>query len=91
MSHLTEDEQARVNRTLRWTSRMAAKYGGTCYEKNGKTWDWGQALCRECYGPDWMKEIERLEIETPTWENLGRAKRWEEGDLPEWFDKKESC
>lgn len=80
MKYLTIDEQKRVQAVLAWTDRMARKYGGTVYEKNGKTWDWGQALCRECYGPDWMKKVP----ETPTWEDIVRAKKWEDGEIPNW-------
>ena len=77
---LTFDEKARVQWILNWTVRMALKHGGTVYEKGGKTWDWGQALCRECYGEDWMDVVP----ETPTWDDIARAKRWEDGDVPEW-------
>jgi len=81
---LTVDERRRVRWVLDWTERMAKKYGGTVYEKNGKTWDWGQALCRECYGVDWMNKVP----ETPTWEDVARAKKWEEDEIPSWVDTK---
>lgn len=59
---------------------MAKKYDGTVREKNGKTWDWGQALARECYGPDWNS----LVPETPTWNDIEKAKKWENGEIPDW-------
>ena len=85
---LPVEEQRRVNWVVDWTSRMAEKYGGVVYDKSGKVWDWGQALCRECYGKDWNSEIMRLGIETPSWEDIDRAKRWENGELPSWFTSK---
>ena len=65
-----------------WIGRMTQKYGATVYEKNGKWWDWGQALCRECYGEEWNK----LNLIDPTMEDVRRAKAWEDGDIPEWVD-----
>ena len=68
MSVLSEDEKRRVNWVLYWMGRMAKKYGGIVYDKEtGEIWDWGQALCRECYGKDWNNEIERLNVQTPSW------------------------
>ena len=86
--NLPLEEQQRVNWVVDWTGRMARRYGGTVYDKSGKTWDWGQALCRECYGEDWNNEISRLGIETPSWEDINRARRWENGELPDWFINK---
>jgi len=85
MDNLSVEEQKRINWVLDWTDRMARRYGGTVYDKKGLRWDWGQALCRECYGEDWNNEIDRLNIQTPSLEDIDRAKRWEEGELPEWF------
>jgi len=76
-----------------WTGRMARKYGGTVYDKEtGKTWDWGQALAREMYGPNWnndpdfLEESEKDPHEPCNREVVERAKRWEAGDFPEWVD-----
>lgn len=85
ISDLPREEEELVHWVLDWIDRMAKHYGGTVYDKNGKRWDWGQALCRECYGEDWNTEIGRLNVQTPSPEDIDRAKRWEEGELPEWF------
>lgn len=81
---LPEDERKRVYWVLDWISRMAQKHGGTVHEKGGKNWDWGQALCRECYGSDWNKVIDEQNITTPSWEDIARAKKWEDGETPPW-------
>lgn len=88
--HLPPDEQKRVRWVMEWIHRMVQRYGGTVYEKETlRTWDWGQALCRECYGPDWNNVISERGIETPSWEDIGRAQRWEDGELPDWFANEE--
>ena len=83
---LTLDERKRVDACLDWIYKMADKYGGICYEKNGKSWDWGQALCRLCYGADWQNYIVKNDITTPSWDDLEKGQRWFEGETPEWFD-----
>ena len=89
IDNLSPDGRERVEWVLCWISRMTKKYGGTVIDKEtGKTWDWGQALCRECYGIDWNNIIAEQGIETPTWEDIARAKRWEEGEVPKWFGNK---
>lgn len=80
--NLTSDEQKRVRWVLDWIERMARKHGGTVYEKNGESWDWGQALCRECYGEDWMEKVPA----TPTWDDIAQGRRWENGEIPDWVD-----
>ena len=85
MSDITLEERWQVSWLLDWMGRMARRYGRTVYDRDGKIWDWGQALCRECYGTDWIDIIKERNIESPTWEDIDRAKRWEEGDLPAWF------
>lgn len=73
---------------VEWTSRMAKKYGGIVYDKEmGKTWDWGQALAREMYGPEWNKNSDfekEDEQDSPNPETVERAKRWEAGEHPKW-------
>ena len=70
---------------------MAKKYGGTVYDVEGKSWDWGQALCRETYGVDWMQDPEfnyneeTITPEMPAPERLYQnAKLWEFGNHPSW-------
>jgi len=76
---------------IKWTSRMCKIYGGTCYEKNGKIWDWGQAACREIVGPDWSNKnnLKFYLIEERGY-LLDTQKQklidWENGIYPEWFN-----
>ena len=64
-----------------WVERMSAKHGGTVIDAtSGKALDWGQALCREFYGPDWAKLVE----DDPTAAEVVRAQAWENGDWPDW-------
>lgn len=84
IQNLPLDEQDRIVWVIEWIKRMGRRYDGIVYEKNGKTWDWGQALCRECYGPDWSNIIG----ESPTQDDIERARRWEAGDIPKWVDKR---
>jgi hypothetical protein len=77
---------------INWVNKMALKYGGTVYEKDGKQWDWGQALCRETYGRDWMNSEEfnaneEIPPEEPAPERfVSDAQKWEKGIHPEWVD-----
>ena len=83
IQNLPIDEQTRVYWVIDWIARMGQKYDGIVYEKTGKKWDWGQALCRECYGPDWNDIVP----ESPSWEDIERAKRWETGEIPDWVNQ----
>jgi len=87
MSKVTElgiDERKRVQIVIDWIGRMAREYGGSVYEKNiYYAWDWGQALCRECYGSSWNDVVP----ETPTWNDVSRAISWENGEWPDWVDQ----
>lgn len=70
-----------------WTNRMASKHGGTVYDKNGQTWDWGQAICRDAYGSDWMNS-DKFKIandaEVPPAEMIYTCVSWEAGSVPHW-------
>lgn len=74
-----------------WTMRMANKYGGIVRDKEGFTWDWGQALMREMYGTEWMVhpafnfENEKNANEPLNQEVVNRAIKWEQGDFPDWW------
>jgi len=71
-----------------WINRMAEAHGGTVsvhpdFDASDVVrsfgYDWGQALCREQYGADpstWPAD--------PADDDIARARRWENGDWPEW-------
>lgn len=68
---------------IEWIERMQKKHGSVVYEKNRyQWWDWGQALCREQYGENWNDVVPS----DPTWDDVRRAKEWENGDIPKWVD-----
>lgn len=73
-----------------WTSAMTKKHGATVVDKSGKRWDWGQALCRQLHGEDWMNhpEFQRLnDAEVAPQYVLDECKRWAETDKqPEWVE-----
>jgi len=68
---------------------MAQLYGGIVWEGN-EFMDWGQAICREMYGPAWMnsneyRTVNELEETDPVPDEvIERCKRWEAGEWPEW-------
>ena len=75
-----------------WVVRMGRKFGGTVWERGGKDWDWGQALCRDVYGPDWSKSAafkadDGLSVPPPAL--VEAARRWEAGQWPTWAHKPE--
>lgn len=63
-----------------WTEFMAVTYGGIVKDQAGHVYDWGQALAREQYGPDWLNKVP----DSPTDEDVLRAQTWKEGDWPDW-------
>lgn len=75
-----------------WTGLMAKLHGGTVHDtQKHKIWDWGQALCRELYGFDWMnseefKRVNDIPSEEPAPANIIQAARkWQERDgWPKW-------
>ena len=68
---------------IKWIGRMARKYGATVWDKDGRWWDWGQALCREQYGREWMKTVP----DEPTDDDVLRAFQWEKKNIPSWVDQ----
>ncbi|MCJ7638882.1 MAG: hypothetical protein MUO70_03185 [Euryarchaeota archaeon] len=66
-----------------WIDRMAWRWGGTVYDKDGTSHDWGQALCIEMYGSyvgdNWPDD--------PSLDDIKRAQRWEAGEWPDWVDR----
>ena len=73
-----------------WIDRMATRYGGIVYDLElGRSWDWGQALCRQVYGPDWMHNSEYLANgDDPSYEAVEAAREWEAGSWPEWAERR---
>lgn len=74
-----------------WIERMGIKHGKVVYDKRTfKPLDWGQALCRELYGHDWMNSPayqaasygEHGQPAPP--QALQRAYSWEAGQWPAW-------
>ena len=84
---------------INWVGIMADRYGtGSCWEKEtnelcAKEWDWGQALMRLAYGPEWMSNLEfqicnDILPEDPAPKDvIMLAQEWEKGKDPEWFDR----
>jgi hypothetical protein len=74
----------------KWGKRMANRYDGVVWDNElERRWDWGQALCRELYGPDWMNSEEFKadnEATYPSEEIMQRAFDWEKDIWPEWAE-----
>jgi hypothetical protein len=73
-----------INGILEWVNRMNLAHGNTIKDKDGNEYDWGQALCRECYGEDWSNYMVENNIRYPEQKELDRAIKWENGEIPEW-------
>jgi hypothetical protein len=77
---------------IKLTDMVGRKRGGSIFDfTTNKTWDSGQAICREAYGPDWMnnpefKEANDAEIAPQSY--LDAAKRILE-NMPDWAIEKE--
>lgn len=70
--------------------KMVKKYDGVVYAKDGKRYDWGQALCRARYGENWKNDPEYLqenESSEPFPETINLAKEWLKGNVPDWVDQ----
>lgn len=70
-----------------WITRMNRRYGSAWVHdttQDHKAMDWGQALCREQYGPNWENHPDFGDDPSPA--DVERAKAWEAGDWPEWVD-----
>ena len=73
-----------VDWVIDWIERMMERYGPFVWGKDGRWYDWGQALARERYGENWMETVP----DAPSWEDVERAKRWEAGEFPDWVDRR---
>lgn len=67
-----------------WCGRMTEKFGPVVTGREGEYLDWGQALARSRFGEDWVKEVRKEENFAPDNEAVEIAKRWENGEWPEW-------
>lgn len=74
------NEERRIQWVIDWVNRMACKYGGTVHDNKGNRYDWGQALARESYGPNWAE----LVPDSPTYRDITIAKQWEHGRVVDW-------
>jgi|APSaa5957512535_1039671.scaffolds.fasta_scaffold84117_3 hypothetical protein len=72
---------------VNWAKRMTELYGDTVVSKDGTSYDWGQALCRERFGVNWEDHMVTHNIAIPTRDDLGRALEWEEGEIPDWVNQ----
>lgn len=71
----------RTHMMLELIDQLAKKYGPQVYDQTaGRTWDWGQAVCREAYGPRWAHEAIPV---TPTERDIEVAQAML-GTLPAW-------
>jgi len=44
---------------VHWVARQANRYGGVVSDcETGRTMDWGQAIAREAFGPQWWNSPE---------------------------------
>lgn len=74
-----------------WVVKMAVLHGGIVHEGN-KELDWGQALCRELYGEDWMRNPEYIELDNISINDpipnyvIARAEQWMNGENPAWAE-----
>lgn len=68
-----------------WVGRMAPRFGGILHDASGQRYDWGQALAREQYGPDWETRVP----DAPTDADVQRARDWEAGHWPDWVVREE--
>ena len=84
LSNLTQEQQSNIRFVLEWVNRMSERFGSTIQDMSGNEYDWGQALCRECYGDHWDDFMKKHNVTMPGAEAVEIAKRWEDGEIPEW-------
>lgn len=71
---------------IEWIGRMTTQFGPNVLDmETGRVWDWGQALCRAQYGPDWSTRRDLPDEPTDTAVSI--ARQWEGGAWPEWADR----
>ncbi len=78
---MNAEQEAATEAVIDWIGRMTARFGPSVFDHDlGRQWDWGQALCREQYGPGWTT----LAPTEPTLESVRIAADWEAGRWPTW-------
>jgi hypothetical protein len=85
------DEKTVILGILGWAKRMSENFGETIFDNHGNQFDWGQALCREQFGPNWHQHMQTNNISKPTNADLDRALEWENGVTPDWIDRIEKA
>ena len=83
----------RTERLISLIITITNKYGGSIYDyEANKSWDAGQAVCREMYGADWMNSAafqSDQELDDVPHEAVATAKRMLE-QKPDWMTDKEA-
>lgn len=87
MTKLSEKERTVVHYVLEWAKRMGEANGRVVVDVSGMKYDWGQALCREQFGPDWINYMRTQNIIVPDEDDLERALEWEQGVKPDWVSE----
>jgi len=86
---MNKEERSVTMEMFKWIDNMNEKFGPEVTSVEGKTFDWGQALCREIFGPNWMSEMASQKILAPRREDLETAYSMEllldEGKPPKWM------
>lgn len=83
---MTEKEKNVINEIFGWVKRMSEKNGSIVISKDGTKYDWGQALCREQFGKEWQSYMIENNIRIPTEQDLEKAIKWENGEIPDWVE-----
>jgi hypothetical protein len=85
---LLPEQKSVVMEIFDWVKRMTESFGPTVNSTTGEEYDWGQALCREQFGPNWQHHMVSHNISMPTRDDLNRAIEWEKGNVPDWVSTK---
>jgi len=74
-----------IDRMFEWMAKMQTKYHVSVIAdvETNEIYDLGQALARECYGPNWNNSPR----DEPTDADMERANRWLAGEWPKWARK----
>jgi len=82
-----------VDTVISGIDTLSLSHGGTVHDHEGGDWDWGQAVCRELYGHDWMSspkfhdhEMRHEEDGNVDFDAVKVVRAWLAGDFPGWFE-----